>query len=47
VNAGEMLTTIATSYPDRVAWIWDGGSRTYGETNRGPVDALTNASKSR
>jgi acyl-CoA synthetase (AMP-forming)/AMP-acid ligase II len=29
-----MLTTIATSYPDRVAWIWDGGSRTYGETNR-------------
>jgi acyl-CoA synthetase (AMP-forming)/AMP-acid ligase II len=42
VNAGEMLTTIATSYPDRVAWIWDGGSRTYGETNQ-RADALAHA----
>ncbi|HVW32283.1 MAG TPA: long-chain fatty acid--CoA ligase [Acidimicrobiia bacterium] len=37
-----MLTTIATSYPERVAWIWDGGSRTYGETNR-RADALAHA----
>jgi len=37
-----MLTTIATSYPERVAWIWDGGSRTYGETN-GRADALAHA----
>jgi acyl-CoA synthetase (AMP-forming)/AMP-acid ligase II len=39
MNAAEMLTTTATSYPERVAWIWDGPdgetrTRTYGETNR-------------
>jgi acyl-CoA synthetase (AMP-forming)/AMP-acid ligase II len=34
VNAAEMLTTTATSYPDRVAWIWDDRTRTYGESNR-------------
>ena len=44
MNAGEMLTTTATSYPDQVAWIWESepGStrtRTYGETNR-RADAL-------
>src|SRR5207245_1968652 len=44
MNAGEMLTTTATSYPDRVAWIWDAESgttrtRTYGESNR-RADAL-------
>src|SRR5579885_1800199 len=42
VNAGEMLTTVATSYPDRVAWIWDEGSRTYGATNS-RADALARA----
>ena len=42
MNAGEMLTTIATSYPDRMAWIWDGGSRTYGATNQ-RADALAHA----
>ena len=44
MNAGEMLTTTATSYPDHVAWIWEpepGTTRTrsYGETNR-RADAL-------
>jgi acyl-CoA synthetase (AMP-forming)/AMP-acid ligase II len=39
VNSGEMLTTTATSYPDRVAWIWDGGTRSYGESNQ-RADAL-------
>ena len=44
MNAAEMLTTTATSYPDQVAWIWEPepGStrtRTYGESNR-RADAL-------
>ena len=42
MNAGEMLTTTATSYPDRVAWIWDDRTRTYGESNR-RADALAHA----
>jgi acyl-CoA synthetase (AMP-forming)/AMP-acid ligase II len=42
LNAGEMLTTTATSYPDRVAWIWDDRTRTYGESNR-RADALAHA----
>jgi acyl-CoA synthetase (AMP-forming)/AMP-acid ligase II len=42
LNAAEMLTTTATSYPDRVAWIWDEGSRTYGESNR-RADAFAHA----
>jgi len=47
VNAAEMLTTTATSYPDQVAWIWEPEpgltrSRTYGETNR-RADALARA----
>ena len=47
MNAGEMLTTTATSYPDQVAWIWDGESgssrsRTYGESLH-RVDALAHA----
>jgi acyl-CoA synthetase (AMP-forming)/AMP-acid ligase II len=42
VNAGEMLTTTATSYPDRVAWIWDEGTRTYGESNH-RADAFAHA----
>ena len=33
MNAGDILTATATSYPDQVAWIWDGGSRTYGDAN--------------
>ncbi len=39
MNAGEMLTTTAISYPDRLAWIWDDGSRTYDEFNE-RVDSL-------
>jgi len=44
VNAAEMLTTTATSYPDQVAWIWEPepgstSTRTYGESNR-RADAL-------
>ncbi|MGH9010545.1 MAG: class I adenylate-forming enzyme family protein [Acidimicrobiia bacterium] len=42
MNAGEMLTTTATSYPDRVAWVWDDRTRTYGESNR-RADALVHA----
>jgi acyl-CoA synthetase (AMP-forming)/AMP-acid ligase II len=37
-----MLTATATSHPDRVAWIWEDGSRTYGESNR-RADALAGA----
>ncbi|MGH8973098.1 MAG: acyl-CoA synthetase [Acidimicrobiia bacterium] len=33
MNAAELLTTTATSYPDQVAWIWDGRVRTYREFN--------------
>jgi acyl-CoA synthetase (AMP-forming)/AMP-acid ligase II len=39
MNAGGMLTTTASNYPDRVAWIWDGGTRTYRESNE-RADAL-------
>ena len=28
MNAGDILTATATSYPDQVAWIWDGGTPT-------------------
>jgi acyl-CoA synthetase (AMP-forming)/AMP-acid ligase II len=47
MNAAELLTTTATSYPDQVAWIWEPEpgttrSRTYGETNR-RADALARA----
>jgi len=47
VNAAEMLTTTGTSYPDRVAWIWESepGSerrRTYGESLQ-RTDALAHA----
>jgi acyl-CoA synthetase (AMP-forming)/AMP-acid ligase II len=34
MNAGDLLSNIALSHPDRVAWIWDGETRTYGETDR-------------
>lgn len=34
MNAGDLLTNIARSHRDRVAWIWDEHTRTYGETNR-------------
>ena len=33
MNAGNILTATATSYPEQTAWIWDGGMRTYGEAN--------------
>ena len=33
MNCGEILTSTATSYPDKVAWIWEDRSRTYAETN--------------
>lgn len=34
MNAGDLLSNIALSHPDRVAWIWDDRTRTYGETNQ-------------
>lgn len=42
MNAGDLLTNTARSYPDRVAWIWDDGTRTYGETNA-RADAFAHA----
>lgn len=33
MNAAEFLTNTARSHPDRVAWIWDDQTRTYGESN--------------
>ena len=35
MNAGDLLTNTARSYPDRVAWIWDDQTRTYGESDSG------------
>lgn len=42
MNAGDILTATATSYPDQVAWIWDGGTRTYGAANA-RADAVAHA----
>jgi acyl-CoA synthetase (AMP-forming)/AMP-acid ligase II len=42
MNAGNILTATATSYPEQTAWIWDGGMRTYGEANA-RADALAHA----
>jgi acyl-CoA synthetase (AMP-forming)/AMP-acid ligase II len=33
MNAGDLLTNTARSHPERAAWIWDGRTRTYGESN--------------
>lgn len=42
MNAGDLLTNTARSHPDRVAWIWDDRTRTYGESNA-RADAFANA----
>src|SRR5581483_5603943 len=42
MNAGDILTATATSYPAQIAWIWDGGSRPYGEANA-RADAVAHA----
>src|SRR3954451_23888058 len=42
VNVAALLANTARSFPDRVAWIWDGRTRTYGESDR-RADALAHA----
>src|SRR4051812_13793107 len=42
VNVAALLANTARSFPDRVAWIWDGRTRTYGESDR-RADALARA----
>jgi acyl-CoA synthetase (AMP-forming)/AMP-acid ligase II len=42
MNVGELLTNTARSYPERVAFYWDGQQRTYGECNQ-RADALARA----
>lgn len=42
MNAGDLLTDIARSHPERVAWIWDDGTRTYGESD-GRASAFAHA----
>jgi long-chain acyl-CoA synthetase len=42
MNVGEVLTNTARSYPDRVAFIWEGQERTYGESNA-RADAIAHA----
>ncbi len=37
-----LLTNTARSFPERVAWFWDGRTRTYGESDR-RADALAHA----
>jgi acyl-CoA synthetase (AMP-forming)/AMP-acid ligase II len=42
VNVAALLANTARSFPDRVAWIWDGRTRSYGESDR-RADALAGA----
>jgi acyl-CoA synthetase (AMP-forming)/AMP-acid ligase II len=42
VNVAALLGNTARSFPDRVAWFWDGRTRTYGESDR-RADALAHA----
>ena len=42
MNVAALLANTARSFPDRVAWIWDGRTRTYGESDR-RADALAHA----
>jgi len=46
MNAAELLGNTARSFPDRTAWIWDGGTRTYRETNA-RADAFAHALSAR
>ncbi len=39
MNVAALLANTARSFPERVAWIWDGRTRTYGESDR-RADAL-------
>src|SRR5687767_11438048 len=42
MNVGDLLTNTGRSYPDRVAFYWDGQQRTYAECNQ-RADALARA----
>ncbi len=42
MNVGDLLTNTGRSYPDRVAFYWDGQQRTYDECNQ-RADALARA----